>query len=65
MKHSFYDMEKRMTTLHQTVDYDRDNTMKDINGKGWIDLSILDAKLKLNLSNLDSGFILTGPLWAL
>ena len=58
-------METGTVTLHQRADYDKDNDMNDIDCKGWIDLSILDAKLKLNLSNLDSGFILTGPLWAL
>ena len=59
MEHSSYIMETRTVTLHHAADCDCDNDddMQDIDGKGWIDLLILDAKPKLDLGNLDSGVV--------
>ena len=53
MEHSSYKMETGIVTLHQTTDYD-DKDMKDMEGEDWIDLSILDAEMKLDIGNMDS-----------
>ena len=50
-------MESGTVTLHQSSDCNSDNDMRDIEGEDWIDLSILDAKPKLDLGNMDSGII--------
>ena len=57
MDHSSKETETGTVTLHQTADYNNNNDMEDTEGEDWLDLSILDAKPKLDLSNMNSDII--------
>ena len=38
-----------MVILYQTSDYDNNNDLKDMVGEDWIDMSILDGEVALNI----------------
>ena len=57
MEHSSYKMETGVVILHQTSDYHYDNDLKDMVGEDWINMSILDGKVALNIGAMDSGVI--------
>ena len=43
--------------LHQTSDHDNNDDLKDMLGEDWIDMSILDGKIALDIGAMDSGLI--------
>ena len=57
MVHSSYEMETGTVTLHQTSNQDNNNNMQDMVRKDWIDMSILEGEVTLDISIMDSGVI--------
>ena len=57
MMHSSYKMETGTVTLHQTSNQNNDDDMQDMVGEDWVNMSILESEVILDIGAMDSGVI--------
>ena len=57
MMHSSYEMETGTVTLHQTSNQNNDDDMQDMVGEDWVNMSILESEVILDIGAMDSGVI--------